>query len=338
MALKIERVLKDFLLQDTKENILLLSRGLALYTYDLITNQLVRLTKVSHTGLERFPGIYKISKTLGILELFEARFLSDKNHFIVIINGGVYLLENGRFKLLFTLDNHGFLKGRGVLPNGLLIDSEIIYIGEYWRNKHRQTIHIYRYNMKSHELLKIKIPWNTRHIHFIQKDPFTNKIFVGTGDTDNESVIATIEPATFKFDVIGKGSQVWRAVSLVFTDNYIYWGTDGFIKKNNCGIVRMKRSEKALEILSLIDSTVFYSVKFKNNILFGKSGEFSEHLSIIFYDLSRSIVGKMMVLTKQKKRPHGIIRIGISTDKVILSPINTKEFGAISTLICSIKE
>lgn len=65
-----------------------------------------------------------------------------------------------------------------------------------------------------------------RHIHVIMRDPYTGNIYLGVGDSDDESAIYRSSDNGNTFSVIGRGNQNWRTLSFFFTKKYIYWNTD----------------------------------------------------------------------------------------------------------------
>lgn len=65
---------------------------------------------------------------------------------------------------------------------------------------------------------------DVRHFHGVFHDPYAGRLWGTTGDTDRESAVGVF--ADGGFEPIGRGSQRWRAVSLVFTPEYILWGMD----------------------------------------------------------------------------------------------------------------
>ncbi len=72
-----------------------------------------------------------------------------------------------------------------------------------------------------------------RHVHACEVDPYTGHLWIATGDTDSQARIyyhtnALLPDAdgVVRLTLVGSGSQEYRAVSLAFTANYIYWFMD----------------------------------------------------------------------------------------------------------------
>ncbi|MGO5275867.1 WD40/YVTN/BNR-like repeat-containing protein [Holdemanella porci] len=86
-----------------------------------------------------------------------------------------------------------------------------------------------------------------RHIHFVNFDKFQNKVWVGTGDDDNECKIMCTSDNGNTWKTIGEGSQKWRAIGLCFTENYILWGTDAGNVEDQNALYSMNRVTKEIK-------------------------------------------------------------------------------------------
>jgi len=111
------------------------------------------------------------------------------------------------------------------------------------------------------------------HIHTVGYDPYTGVFWVGTGDTDPEPGVWRYDGENFTS--VGQGTQYWRQVSFTFTEDYVYWGTDGgywIDGEYKCFMVRFNKQTEELEILSPVN-TIFvteqiegdYNAKFISN-------------------------------------------------------------------------
>jgi hypothetical protein len=63
-----------------------------------------------------------------------------------------------------------------------------------------------------------------RHFHGLFVDPYTDRLWATTGDTNDESAIGVLSAEGF--EPVGRGSQRWRAVGLAFGPEAIFWGED----------------------------------------------------------------------------------------------------------------
>ena len=113
--------------------------------------------------------------------------------------------------------------GIAVLPSG------VCFCGEYLLNHQRtQVVALLRSKEKSHSFERIFefSPGRVRHIHFVQWDSYDNCLWMGTGDRDEECLLMRTFDLGKSWEIIGQGSQLWRATGLVFTKDCLYWAMD----------------------------------------------------------------------------------------------------------------
>lgn len=109
-------------------------------------------------------------------------------------------------------------------------------------------------------------PGHIRHIHAIQKDPYTEKLWVLTGDSDEESMIAWSNNEFRSILEIGHGSPIWRVCQLIFTEKEIYWGTDTEIDGFS-GIYRWDKETAEIEKLQKVNGCVFFGTRLANGTI-----------------------------------------------------------------------
>ena len=102
------------------------------------------------------------------------------------------------------------------------------YIAEYIPNPERTlSIHVFR----SRNLLDFEIAWEfdpglVRHVHALVPDPQSSRIWVLTGDHDNESNIFFTDDAFVTLELFLNEGQRTRATDLVLTNGSLIWGMD----------------------------------------------------------------------------------------------------------------
>ena len=105
-----------------------------------------------------------------------------------------------------------------------------------------------------------------RHVHSVQADPYTDDVWVTTGDADSECRIGRLRDGAL--DVVGQGSQRWRAVELAFTPDHVMWGMDCIYAEEN-RIQRVARDEldddPEPETLGVASGSVFYSATWEHD-------------------------------------------------------------------------
>ena len=79
-----------------------------------------------------------------------------------------------------------------------------------------------------------------RHVHSVTVDPYTGHVWVATGDADLHSRLLYSDDNGWSFRLVGMGSQAWRAVSIWFTERYVYWAMDSEIDQSCWRIPRAR--------------------------------------------------------------------------------------------------
>ena len=165
--------------------------------------------------------------------------------------------------------------GSGPLLQGCCADSgRNTYYGEYWSNAKRGAVRIYRAAPDDPNWVVFhEFPAGTiRHVHALQMDPFTDRLWVAAGDRDQECFIGYFEgfPDTPRLMQVVGGNQDSRAVSLMFTANYVYWGSDAG-KDSDLGrnwMHRWSRATGETQRLAPIGGPAYYSTVDKGGRLF----------------------------------------------------------------------
>lgn len=136
-----------------------------------------------------------------------------------------------------SLELHESSGLRGVMPCGLCHKDGTVYLGEYIfdesANPRVLRTDDHGQNWFTHTELE-----GVRHIHSVQVDPYSDEIWITTGDRDDESIIGILRED--EVEIVGTGSQRWRAVQPVFLRDTVLWGTDAPYKENN--ILQLPRS------------------------------------------------------------------------------------------------
>jgi hypothetical protein len=110
----------------------------------------------------------------------------------------------------------------GVLPSAVCAAEGTAYLGEYPLDD--TTPRVLRSedegrNWHPH----VALP-SVRHVHGVQRDPYTGDRWVTTGDRGDECCIGRLVDGEFR--PVGRGGQEWRAVELSFTPSAVLWGVD----------------------------------------------------------------------------------------------------------------
>jgi hypothetical protein len=178
-------------------------------------------------------------------------------------------IKSNKFIRTMKLPQFGIGIGRGMISTGLLnVNDKYLFWGEYFRNERRTAVKIY----KSKDFGKKWCEAYTfpdgiiRHIHTLQRDPFTGKLWICTGDFDDESMIGWSDDEFMNIQFIGNGAQRWRSCQLVFTENAVYWGADTGSEEHG-GIYRWDKTTMKLEKLIKVDGAIFFGTRLEKGTM-----------------------------------------------------------------------
>jgi hypothetical protein len=137
------------------------------------------------------------------------------------------------------------IEGDCVMSRALAEDSDgNIYFGEYFMNPDRVPVRIWQVD-PSLENWRVAFRFDKpriRHVHAIHADPFVkDRLWITMGDFAGECFLAYTDDRFEKVQFIGDGSQLWRSVGLLFTEQEIAWLTDTHIDQNH--VVSLPRDQ-----------------------------------------------------------------------------------------------
>lgn len=172
-------------------------------------------------------------------------FLLPNNIYIAIVKKGLFLQKqcSNRLDKIFVIP-------RGSKPLNICIASSgNLYFGEYFQNMGKQAVNIYgsEDNGQNWNVVYTFPEGNINHIHGLFFDKYTNRIWVATGDRENECIIGYTEDEFKTFVEVFRGGQEYRTCQLFFYKDFIAFGTDTQYQQN----VIKKFDRKTLEITEL---------------------------------------------------------------------------------------
>jgi len=156
---------------------------------------------------------------------------------------------------------HNILPDIGMLHQGWAQDDNgMLYTGQYQTGNHKSTRLYWSQDSGQTWTIRNVFPRKEiRHIHTVAFDSFRKLLWISTGDRDHECRILYSSDQGKTFKEIGSGSQDWRAVSLQFTPDSVYWGSEGHQKFNH--IFRWDWSKKEREKLITVRNPFMYSAQ-----------------------------------------------------------------------------
>lgn len=262
MNLRIENVIPNYTVQYIDRDDIWASKGASLYKSKIKEDKFEKIIDLPFSFKDNIFGKSRL--------LSRAFRLGIKS--IIKLQSGTILI-NAQKKIFRFRDNEifevfDFKNGFGPLRHGWCEDNqENCFIGEYFlNNKRNNAINLYKSSDDGLNWEIIESFTNIRHIHSVQFDPFTDFIWLCTGDHDDESRISFSQDYGETWEVIGSGDEMYRTVSLIFDKDKIYWGSDSPTRNNY--IYSYNRKNGNIEKLSPVDGPIHYSAKFNQYKLF----------------------------------------------------------------------
>ncbi len=216
---------------------LLVSRGYTL----LETNQKYKVVDTKFALLSHFVFFRRFfrAEITGLYSL-------PNSERIAVAKKGVFLLRKGsdKYEKVFSIP-------RGSKPLNICIaPSGNLYFGEYFQNMEKQAVNIYCSDDKAKTWYVVYTfpEGNINHIHGLFFDKYTNRIWVATGDRENECIIGYTEDEFKTFVEVFRGGQEYRTCQLFFYKDFIVFGTDTQYEQN----VIKKVDRQSLEITELL--------------------------------------------------------------------------------------
>lgn len=168
----------------------------------------------------------------------------------------------------------GLVPRARVLRNGCAIDARgDVYLGDYYLNRQRHEIHLYRLPASKNrlEVVHTFAAGDIRHVHGIYADPFDGSLWCVTGDRGEECRLLRSVDGFQTLHTIGSGDETWRCVSLLFTAEGAYYGSDAEFSQNYLYFVDRHTHQR--KQISTVDGPVYYSTALGEDLFFGTAAE-----------------------------------------------------------------
>jgi hypothetical protein len=333
---------KDLIVQEfDKEGNLWATRGFIIYRLKKGENKFVRAIRVP-SGLSIFWfNNFRIFRKFTLRSEIVEMTINELGQITAFASGLLWFSSgmDQKFEKIMKMSHFGLNIGRGIMSTGLLqANNKELYFGEYFSNQQRTNVRVFNFNNEDgtlETLYEFK-PGEIRHIHALQRDPFTNRLWICVGDEDNESMIGWSDDDYEHITPIGYGSQIWRACQLVFTDNAIFWGTDTG-SEEQAGIYRWDRESKELKKVQETQGAIFFSLRLGNGTIVmstdreGFPNEEDDITRLFLLDINSRIITIPCATWKYKR--HGFrfnfakLRFQRSSgaNSLVISVLNQKE-------------
>lgn len=218
------------------DSYVLAARGYSINKYSLDGHFLAHVGNLIDTKYAMFSRC-KFTRRLMRAEITALYDLGD-DRMLAVAKKGFFLKEKGK-----TAFEKVFCVPRGSKPLNLCFTEEdgMVYFGEYFQNTEKDKVDIYvsKDNCKTWNVVYTFPAGNINHIHGIFADPYTNCIWVVTGDRENECIIGWTNDGFKSLHEVFRGGQEYRNCHLFFYKDYIVYATDSqYIENKICCIDR----------------------------------------------------------------------------------------------------
>ena len=227
-----------------------------------------KIATVNAPGWKQLASKIRLAQRLLRFMVTNVVPLSNGDIFVTF-DKSVGVIRNGRFYHL-----EGLARPCRVLRSACAVDNNgDIYFGEYLANDERAPMRIYRYKPGSNSLdVPYFFPANSiKHIHGIYFDEQADALVCLTGDDENECRMLRTRDGFKSIETIGEGDETWRAVSILFSENAMFYGMDAEFRSNH--IYRLDRSSNQRTSLGEVTGTVFYSKRIGEDLFFATTAE-----------------------------------------------------------------
>ncbi len=263
--------LRGYTVEWVDENGYILSRGCDLLSAVSLARDSwspMPFTEFPAGNLYRLGSRFRYTQRLLRLLFYNVLRLSH-SRYLLTFGKDVATLQHGRLQRVGGLGRRArFLRG------GIAIDGAGgAYFGEYLSNDRRGPITIYY--LPPHGTAVVAVykfgSGAVRHVHGVYRDPFDGSFWCTTGDIKSECAIWRSTDGFATVEVVGRGDETWRAVSLVFTETAVLYGMDAEYCQNY--LFRLDKRSGVREQLGAVDGPVYYSTTLGGDALFGVTAE-----------------------------------------------------------------
>lgn len=222
------KIFKKIKVLEVNDNYFIAAKGYSLIKFDIKTNKIESYAKVIDS---KYGWLSKLAITRRLLraEITGLYSLDNKSQ-LLIAKKGIFLKEKD--SVFFT---KVFAVSLGSKPLNLCImPSGNIYFGEYFANIQKNAVKIYcsKNNGNTWTVAYTFSSGNINHIHGLFFDKYTLRMWVCTGDRENECIIGYTEDEFTTFVEVFRGDQEYRTCHLFFYEKYIVFPTDSQYTQN----------------------------------------------------------------------------------------------------------
>lgn len=228
-----------------------MAKGMTFYAIDYNGKRVT--PKFTVGGMkDRLIGSFRLSRQLLRVGLHHLLPLANGN--ILVTAKRITYIVSPEGKVVNTFSGY---QGNKPAHQGVCVTPDgTVFFAEYLLNTNRDhPVRLFRSNDNglSFQILKEWPAGEIRHLHFLKWDSYEKCLWLGTGDYgegDKECRLYKSFDNGDTWELVGSGSQDWRAIGVCFTNDALLWGTDAGSCPDTVHFVRMDRKSSKIEILA----------------------------------------------------------------------------------------
>lgn len=220
------------------------------------------LVELPSPGWDRALGKFRLARRS--LRLDKCNAIPVGGDLVVVRRGEVFHVSGTTRDVARTLK---LANCRNVLHQAMaVVDEQEVYFGEYGANPSRGEVPVYRSRDGGRSWDRVFVfPSGTiRHVHGCQWDPVERRIWIFTGDLDNECHVLSADRDFQQVEWIGDGRQTFRACGAFFEKDAVHWIMDSPLEA--CFQVRLDRRTRQIERRAVFPGPVWYTKRLSDGM------------------------------------------------------------------------
>jgi hypothetical protein len=221
---------------------------------------LVSKFRVTSLLVSIFLMVFPIASRLLRLQFYNV-IRSSSGQYFICFGHQIYVGLHNKLKRL------KFDKKFRVFRDGVAIQGNKIYFGEYFSNNDRGSVNIYSYDHDREQITQEYkfMPKEIRHVHAVRKSKGSDKFLVFTGDLASEARIMEFDSSFTKIQTLYSGTEDFRAIYGLYYNDRVLYATDAQFQTNK--LVIEDEARGGVERLYELNGPVFYGAHHHNKVI-----------------------------------------------------------------------
>jgi hypothetical protein len=252
MKLEIKKIYPGLRAHTLINGDIIASNGYTIYKIQNQNDGKIKLNEIPNQFIKKNLSnsrIFSRGLRLGISQI--KKIFDDR---VLIFCNKALLLSDVQFSEFKHIDIP--IKCFQLMDHNICATDNYVYYSEYFPNKKRDEVRIFKSENGTDWDVIYKFPMGSiKHIHVLQNDPYTDKIWFSTVDNNDESMIGYASYDFSNLKIIGKGEQKWRTIEFHFAEDTVYWGMDSEIERSF--LVKYDRNTKKTKLIGKFDGPIY---------------------------------------------------------------------------------